>query len=220
MIWRLVLHRLILWIIAIVVLIPAVAWKTFRNLNRLPWGLDPIFGCEEDGGGNGEDPANERQGWEEGIWGKWIELKDRMPGRKYQGWWPDYKRVKWSELNGLQRWWYQYRWYLRNLCWNLRKEYNDWFSISIHYNDIGLTYADVDLESGKKTYEWIDKMTGDSHWYRERPLFGRLLCFGWEFYPYVFDQKDPLYSRVRDIGYTREYKYKHRSVPSIRLKKK
>ena len=209
--WRLLLHRLILWPVGIVLLIPITLYATARKLDQLPI-LNSIFGCEEDGwNGNGTDPNNPRQGWQEGVYHKFVEDKDKKDGVNYQGWWYDYLQINYSELSFIKRWWLGYKWCaLRNTCWNLRL--SDWFGVRIHYNSID-PYIAVDLETEKYYADW---KTG---FYYERPLLGRLLEFGFEFYPYVFNLSDPLYDRIRKVGYTREYKYKTVSIPSIKLKK-
>ena len=214
MIWR-TIFRLFLALIAPVVLLLPTLYAEAKVLKQLPWGLNSLFGCEEDGwNGNGIDPNNPRQGWEEGVKGKWIEEKDRKANKNYQGWWPDYKGVMWSELSFIKRWWLGYRWCaFRNVGWNLRLHPK--FSTSIHYEDIVILYLWKDSETGEVTVEWKD-IEGKEFFFRKKRFLGVMWEFGWEFYPSMFIKQEPEFKRIREHGYTRGYKYKHRSIPSSR----
>ena len=80
-----------------ILLVPTL-YATARNLDRLPWGLDPWFGCREDGwNGTGCDPDFKRQYWR------------NVDGKTVQGWWPDYLGVIWDDLPFIKRWWYGFR---------------------------------------------------------------------------------------------------------------
>ena len=214
MIWRCLVRILFMFLAPLVLFLPTI-YAQIRGLNRLPWGLDSIFGCEEDGwNGNGIDPNNPRQGWEEGVKGKWIEEEDRVPSKKYQGWWPDYKGVKWSKLNGLKQWWLGYQWCaFRNVGWNLRLKSS--FGTSIDYKDIVILYLRSDSKTREVTVEWRDAK-GKEFSFKRKKFLGVLWEFGWEFYPEIFLQGHPVFERIRKHGYTRGWKYKNRSIPSIR----
>lgn len=208
-----VIVRLVLFVVAPIVLFIPTLYATARNLNQLPWGLNKVFGCEEDGwNGNGIDPNNPRQGWEEGNWHVWVEEKDRKPGMKMQGWDCDHERIKWSELNFLQRWWRGFRWCaLRNVTWNLRLTS---FAANTHYQTIEIV---KNITKGKESYiEWKCHKTGKKYFFKRKYLFGVLWESGWEFEPRYFDKTDKLYRRVRDHGYTRVHKYRKYGIVSIR----
>ena len=209
------LLRLLLAIVAPVILIIPTLCATHKSLDRLPWGLNSLFGCEEDGwNGNGIDPNNPRRGWEEGRQGKWVEEDARNPDSLYQGWWFDYKDVSYSRLSFLQRWWLSYQWCaLRNVAWNLRLTK---LAANTHYQQIQLDYLEV---SGKTaTVEWIGA-NGESYFFKRSSLGFILIEWGWEFYPEYFIEDTLEYNRIRNHGYTREYKYKTKSIVSVRFRR-
>jgi len=198
------LARLLIFLpLALIVLPIPTAWATFKRLDRLPWGLDPLFGCREDGwNGTGCDPDFPRVFWR------------NVDGVTVQGWYPDYLGVIWSDLPFVKRWWYGYRWCAwRNVCWNLRL--TNWFGTSIHYNDIRL--VDFRTEGDELTAVWFSKIDGKRRYFKRRRIFGVLIDFGYEFHFPFFDEKHPWYVRVRNEGYTFDVApFKDRSIPSIR----
>jgi hypothetical protein len=205
---RLLLDNFFFRPLAMLVLIPATLYATARNKERLPWGLNWLFGCEEDGwNGNGIDPNNPRKFWIPNKWGVYHP-------KGTQGWWPDYKKEDWSTMSFLKRWWRGYQWCaLRNVTWNLRL--TDWYAVSIHKDEITIdklvvkdNYVEALWHIGKKSY-----------YFKRRPIFGYCITWGWEFYPYMFLPEHSEYERFQHFGYQWEHKYKHRSVPSIRIKK-
>jgi hypothetical protein len=202
MFWRLVLHRIILSTIGKFILVPATLYATYKKLNRLPWGLDPIFGCEEDGwNGAGVDPSNPRKLW---------TFKGHL-----QGWYPNHKQIIWEELSFLKQWYYSYVWCgWRNECWNLRLR--TWFAESIHFKDINICIFD---NRPAANIRWTTKK-GKNRYFKRFKLFNdTYLEYGFEFKPELFDIDDPNYKRIRTEGYTRIWKYRAVSVPSIRLRR-
>lgn len=211
MLWRWFLHRFVLGLIGIIILIPVTLYATWKKLNKLPLGLDKVFGCEEDGwNGNGIDPNNPRQFWKPDDWHNIHEDRNGNPTGT-QGWWADYLKIDWGKQYFLKRWWLGYRWCAwRNMCWNLRLQ--DWFSDSIHYDDIKVTKL---KDTVPIHCEWVNK-EGKKRFIKQKKLFGILFEYGWEFKPEIFNPEKPEYERVRKHGYTRMWKYRKFSIPSIR----
>nr|WP_136252884.1 hypothetical protein [Ningiella ruwaisensis] len=201
------LHRLILSPIAKIVLIPATFHATARNLNQLPWGLNAIWGCEEDGwNGTGCDPNHPRVLW------------SNVDGKTKQGWWPDYLRILWHEQPFIKRWWLGYKWCaIRNVCWNLRLQ--PWFAESIHYNDIKI----LKLKANRPIdCLWRNKKGKERYIKQKRfKLFGfeRYLEYGFEFKPELFNPTNENFTRVREQGYIGIWRYRAVSVPSIRFRR-
>jgi hypothetical protein len=185
----------------IILFIPTI-YATIKELDRLPWGLDYIFGCREDGwNGTGCDPENIRKHWK------------NVDGKTIQGWYPDYLGVIWSDLSAFKRWWYSYKWCSqRNVCWNLRL--TDWFGTSIHFDDIKI----IKIDDGKvdKTAIWIGK-DGKKRYFKRRKVFGLAFDYGYEFHFDYFNPNHIWYNRVRKEGYTFDVSpFKDRSIPSFR----
>jgi len=200
MIWKALFRLAMIFIAPIVLLIPTV-YATAKNLDRLPWGLDLIFGCREDGwNGTGCDPDFPRVFW------------TNVDGVTKQGWWPDYLGIMWNDLSFIKRWWYGFKWCAwRNVCWNLRL--TDWFGTSIHFKDIRI----VDLN--ENTAIWYNKIDGKKRYFKRRKVFGVTFEYGYEFYHFAFDNTHPWYSRLRSEGYTFDVTpFKDRSIPSIRIR--
>jgi hypothetical protein len=204
--WVKALARLLIFLpLAIIVLPIPTAWATFKQLNRLPWGLDPLFGCREDGwNGTGCDPDFPRVFWR------------NVDGVTVQGWYPDYLGVIWSDLSFIKRWWHGYKWCAwRNVCWNLRL--TDWFGTSVHFDDIRVLshYA-----NGKEqTVVWYSKIDSKKRYFKRReiPLLGGYWDYGYEIPFDYFDRTTPVYKRLRKEGYTFDVApFKDRSIPSIR----
>ena len=207
MMWiKLLLRLFVFWPLAIIVLPIPTLYATVRKLDRLPWGLDYIFGNSEDGwNGTGCDPDFTRKHWK------------NVDNETIQGWWPNYLGVIWDVLPWFNRWWFSYQWAaLRNVCWNLRM--NDWFGASIHFEDIRVVWFEHDQTSGEFTYIWYDKSRRKKY-KKGRIIFGRLIEYGYEFYPEYFDRDHAWFQKVRKQGYTFNVApFKNRSIPSLRLR--
>jgi len=204
MMWIKSMFRLLLMILAPVILFIPTLYATARNLDRLPWGLDYIFGCREDGwNGTGCDPAFPRVFWR------------NVDGETVQGWWPDYLGVIWSKKSFIYRWLRGFQWCaLRNVAWNLRL--NDWFGTSIHFKDIRVVWFEENPLTKEAIYIWYGK-NGKKFYKKRQKIFGVLLEYGYEFYPEYFDEDHQWYRRVRNHGYTFNVApFKDRSIPSIR----
>lgn len=211
-------------IVSPIVLIIPTLWATYKNLHKLPWGLDSIFGCEEDGwNGNGTDPNNNRQYWKPEKWDRhYTDSQGKPLGT--QGWWANYERVDWDNLSFLKKWWLSYQWCaLRNVCWNLRL--TDWFGTSIHYDDIQLKTFEWEKSNIKPVKaEW--EYDGKEYFFRRKYFGDWALEYGWEFYPWVFEESFQSYKDLREKGYGGYFgegnhsKYKDRSIPSLRIRKK
>ena len=217
------LFRLLTMLIAPVVLFIPTLYATYKNLDRLPWGLNSWFGCEEDGwNGNGTDPDNPRQYNKPYEWDKHYADEEGRPTGA-QGWWPNYKRVNWYKLSFLKRWWLSYQWCaLRNVCWNLRL--SDFIGESIHYDDITLTRFKWDRKlAAPIDIEWINN-NGSRRFFKRVKVFGVEVEYGWEFHPWAFEKTFASYKDLRALGYehpsiSNTAKYKDRSIVSIRVRK-
>jgi hypothetical protein len=208
MMWIKALMRvLVFWPLAIILLPLPTLYATLRKLDRLPWGLDPLFGCMEDGwNGTGCDPMFPRKYW------------INVDGKTIQGWWPDHLGLIWDDLAWYDQWWLGYKWCaLRNFAWNSRLL--KWFGISIHFRDIKVVWFE-ESPNGEATYIWVGP-DGKQQFKKRRLVFGKLVEYGYEFYPWAFDIEHPWYAKVRSLGYTFDVTpFKNRSIPSFRLRRK
>jgi len=205
--WRRTFVRLLLLFAAPVILLLPTLWATYKNLDRLPWGLDSIFGCREDGwNGTGCDPEFKRQYWR------------NVDGKTLQGWWPDHLQVIWTELSFWQRWRYSYQWCAwRNVGWNLRL--TNWFGTSIHFDDIKIKVLSV--EGHEITAVWENKFSGKRYYFKRRKVFGTWWEYGWELHLPVFQLDSLHYFRLRGRGYTYDvWPFKDRSIPSVRPRRR
>jgi hypothetical protein len=201
-----IIRATVFWPLAIILLPVPTLYATLRKLDRLPWGLDYIFGCREDGwNGTGCDPQNPRK------------LFTKVDGITLQGWWPDYLGLIWDDLAWYHQWWLSYKWCaLRNFAWNLRLL--DWFSTSIHYNDITVTKMEKD--GHRITVLWTST-NGKKYYFKRRKLINTWWDYGYEFHYELFDPTHPWYVKVRQQGYTFDVTpFKDRSIPSIRPRTK
>lgn len=205
MLFKALCRVFVFWPLAIILLPIPTLYATIKDLDRLPWGLDYIFGCREDGwNGTGCDPDFKRQYWR------------NVDGKTIQGWWPDKLGVIWSDLPLIKRWWYSYQWCaLRNFAWNLRL--TDWFADSIHYNDIDVDW--MEKNQNEITVTWHNKQ-GKKRYFKRRKILGVYWDYGYEFYWDLFDIDHPWYKRIRSEGYVFNVTpFKDRSIPSIRPRK-
>jgi len=208
MLWIKLIFRLLMIFVAPIVLFIPTIYATLRNRDRLPWGLDPFFGCREDGwNGTGCDPDFPRVFWR------------NVDGVTVQGWYPDYLGVIWDDLPIWKQWYHGFKWCaVRNICWNLRL--TDWFGTSTHFNDIRVVWYEVDKLTGETTVIWYDK-TQNKKYHRRKIIFGVLLEYGYEFPLDLFAADHPWYNRVRDEGYTFDVTpFKDRSMPSLRPRRR
>lgn len=215
------LFRLLTFIVAPILLIIPTLYATARKLDRLPWGLDGVFGCVEDGwNGNGIDPDNPRQYYNAGEWDVERADENGEPAGT-QGWWPNYKRVNWAKLSFIKEWWLSYQWCaLRNVCFNLR--FGSFIGENIHYNAITLKRFEWQKSLTKPIrVEWINE-NGSKRFFRVSKIGNFLVTWGWEFYPWTQEPTFSSYKRLRKQGYynvntQKDSKYKDRSIVSVRL---
>jgi hypothetical protein len=204
MLWLKLLFRLLMMFVAPVILLIPTIYATVKKLDRLPWGLDPFFGCKEDGwNGTGCDPEFLRKFWR------------NVDRKTMQGWYPDYLGLIWDDLPMFKQWWHGFVWCaFRNVCWNLRL--TDWFGTSVHWQDIRVNWLERNDTTGEITVIWNNKK-GKQLRHRRKLIFGFLLEYGYEF-PYdLFDDAHPWFKRVRNEGYTFDVTpFKDRSMPSLR----
>tara|TARA_R110000772_G_scaffold125384_1_gene232058 strand:+ start:4174 stop:4794 length:621 start_codon:yes stop_codon:yes gene_type:complete len=204
MLWLKLLFRLLMIFVAPVILLIPTIYATARKLDRLPWGLDPFFGCKEDGwNGTGCDPEFPRKFWR------------NVDRKTMQGWYPDHLYLIWEDLPVYEQWWHGFWWCaFRNVCWNLRL--TDWFGTSVHWQDIRVNWLERNDTTGEITVIWNNKK-GKQLRHRRKLIFGVLLEYGYEF-PYdLFDDAHPWFNRVRNEGYTFDVTpFKDRSMPSLR----
>ncbi len=165
--------RILIILVGFPLLIAPTLYATARNLNKLPWGFDKLYGNAEDGwNGNGE----QRRYW------------------KGQGWWPNYLGIVWSEQSFLKRWWLGYKWCaFRNPAWNLRLI--PFFSISVEpHNVFNLSVKGNTLLHDKtginKNWYTVTWVTIDNEKKKASFVYKRLykdtfiaLRWGWKVYP-------------------------------------
>jgi hypothetical protein len=226
MMWIKALSRLLIFFPLAVILLPIPSlYATLRKLDRLPWGLNYVFGCMEDGwNGTGCDPSFPRKFWR------------NVDGVTVQGWYPDHLGLIWDDLSWHQQWRHSYVWCaFRNIAWNIRLR--KWFATSIHFEDI--TIYKLERDGKRVTVEWADAK-GKTKYFKTRKICNEIwigfegskyfkrrkiadetwLTFGYEFYIYLFDSSHPWFDRVREEGYTFNVTpFKNRSIPSFRIKK-
>jgi hypothetical protein len=207
MFWIKALVRPFFSILAKVILPIPTLYATLRKLDRLPWGLNYIFGCTEDGwNGTGCDPSFPRQFWK------------NVDGKTIQGWYPDYLGVIWKDLPWYKQWYHSYVWCAwRNTAWNLRMV--SWYGVSVHFKDIEVTKFEKD--GNRITVVWIGS-DGKTRYFKRRDLFGKWCWeFGHEFYYDYFDPSHKWYHKLRAEGYTFNVTpFKDRSIPSVRPRAK
>jgi hypothetical protein len=204
MLWIKLLFRLLMVFVAPVILFIPTIYATIRKLDRLPWGLNGVFGCTEDGwNGTGCDPSFPRKFW------------NNVDGITIQGWYPDYLGLIWNDLSLFKQWWHGFVWCaFRNVCWNMRL--NDWFGTSTHFKDIRVVWYEVDATTGEVTVIWYGK-DRRKRYHRRKKILGVLLEFGYEFPLDLFNKDHAWFKRVREQGYTFDVTpFKDRSMPSFR----
>jgi hypothetical protein len=207
MLWLKLLFRLLMMLITPVILLIPTIYATVKQLDRLPWGLDPIFGCREDGwNGSGCDPDFPRKFWR------------NVDRKTYQGWYPDHLFIMWEELSLFDQWWHGFWWCaFRNVLWNMRL--NDWFGTSTHFLDIKVLTFQRNAQTGEVCVIWLGK-DGVKRYHKRIKFLGRLLEYGYEFPLDLFDENHPWFTRVRKEGYTFDVTpFKDRSMPSLRPRK-